>query len=197
MSRRSSSRVLVPRRLTLPIAAMLAAGCSTPPPDASKQQPAAPTAKTAADASASRSLDPASAAARARATEAQLTDDERFGLIHSLMVYVLNAKDFSQKRDPRVPANVPQIAGWVKGVPRLGVPDLLLTDAGLGITNPFSARKDDAATALPSAQALAATFNPALAYESGAILGREARAHGFNVVLGGGMNLARDPRRPA
>lgn len=33
-----------------------------------------------------------------------------------------------------------------------------------------------------------------LARESGAILGREARSRGFNVVLGGRMNLARDPR---
>jgi beta-glucosidase len=130
---------------------------------------------------------------RARRTGAQMTDDERLGLLYSLMVYVLKP-DFSQARDPRVPENVPQIAGWVKGVPRLGVPDLLLTDAGLGITNPGGGRKGDTATALPSAQALAATFNPKLAYESGAILGREARARGFNVVLGGGMNLARDPR---
>jgi beta-glucosidase len=122
-----------------------------------------------------------------------MTDDERFGLVHSLMVFVLKP-DFSQKRDQRVPASVPQIAGWVKGVPRLGVPDLLLTDAGLGITNPGGGRKGDTATALPSAQAVAATFNPKLAYESGAILGREARSRGFNVVLGGGMNLARDPR---
>lgn len=130
---------------------------------------------------------------RARATEAQMTDDERFGLIHSLMVFVLKP-DFSSARDPRVPADVPQTAGWVKGVPRLGVPDLLLTDAGLGIGNPGRGRKGDTATALPSAQALAATFNPRLAYESGAILGREAKSRGFNVVLGGGMNLARDPR---
>jgi beta-glucosidase len=131
--------------------------------------------------------------ARARATEQKMTDNERFGLIHSLMVYVLEP-DFSSKRDDRVPANVPKIAGWVKGVPRLGVPDLLLTDAGLGIGNPGGGRKGDTATALPSAQALAATFNPTLAHESGAILGREARSRGFNVVLGGGMNLARDPR---
>jgi len=130
---------------------------------------------------------------RAKATEAQMTDDERFGLVHSLMVFVLKP-DFSQERDKRVPESVPQIAGWVKGVPRFGVPDLLLTDAGLGITNPLGGRKGDQATALPSAQMLAATFNPRLAYESGAILGREARARGFNVVLGGGMNLARDPR---
>jgi beta-glucosidase len=74
------------------------------------------------------------------------------------------------------------------------VPDLLLTDAGLGITNPAGGRKGDTATALPSAQALATTFSPKLAYDSGVILGTEARSRGFNVVLGGRMNLARDPR---
>lgn len=130
---------------------------------------------------------------RAIRIEQQMNDDERFDLIYSLMVYVLN-KDFSQKRDDRVPPNIPQTAGWVKGVPRSGVPDLVETDAGSGITNPLGGRKGDQATALPSAQALAATFNPKLAYQSGVILGQEARCRGFNVVLGGGMNLARDPR---
>jgi beta-glucosidase len=130
--------------------------------------------------------------ARARETEQQMTDDERFSLVYSLMPVVFTAE--GGKRDPRVPAHVPQTAGWVKGVPRLGVPDLLLTDAGLGITNPQGGRPGDTATALPSAQALASTFNLALARQSGAILGPEARSRGFNVVLGGGMNLARDPR---
>jgi beta-glucosidase len=130
--------------------------------------------------------------ARARETEQQMTDDERFGLIHSYMVVRFGPGGGA--REPRVPEHVPQIAGWVQGVPRLGVPDLLLTDAGLGITNPAGGRKGDQATALPSAQMLAATFNPRLAYDSGVILGREARARNFNVVLGGGMNLARDPR---
>ena len=134
-----------------------------------------------------------SAEQRAIATEQQMTDEERFGLIQSLMVMVLKP-DFSSERDLRVPADVPQIAGWVKGVPRLGVPDLMLTDAGLGIANPGSGRKGDQATAFPSAQALAATFNPQLAYDTGAILGKEAKSRGFNVVLGGGINLARDPR---
>ncbi len=131
-----------------------------------------------------------SADERARKTEAQMTDDERFGLIHSLMIIVFT----TGKRDERVPADVPQIAGWVKGVPRLGVPNLLLTDAGLGIGNPGGGRKGDTATASPSAQLVCATFNPALSREWGRILAREARARGFNVVLGGGMNLARDPR---
>jgi beta-glucosidase len=129
---------------------------------------------------------------RARETEQRMTDDERFGLIRSYMVVVFGKG--GGQRDLRVPQDVPQIAGWVKGVPRLGVPDLLLTDAGLGITNPAHGRPGDEATALPSAQMLAATFDPQLAYESGVILGSEARARNFNVVLGGGMNLARDPR---
>lgn len=131
-----------------------------------------------------------SADERARQTEAQMTDDERFGLIHSLMINVFT----TGRRDERVPAEVPQIAGWVKGVPRLGVPSLLLTDAGLSITNPGGGRQGDAATAFPSAQLQGATFNPALSRQAGEILAREAKARGFNVVLGGGMNLARDPR---
>ena len=50
------------------------------------------------------------------------------------------------------------------------------------------------ATALPSSLALASTFDPALAYAAGAMVGSEARAKGFNVLLGGGMDLTRDPR---
>ena len=127
---------------------------------------------------------------RARETEAQMTDDERFGMIYNLMIVVFT----TGKRDERVPADVPQLAGWVKGVPRLGVPNLLLTDAGLGIMNPGGGRKGDTATSFTSAQMIGATFNPSLSREGGKILAREARARGFNVVLGGGMNLARDPR---
>ncbi|QAY74899.1 beta-glucosidase [Agromyces protaetiae] len=95
-------------------------------------------------------------------------------------------------RDERVPEHVPQIAGWVRGVPRFGVPDLLITDAALGITNPGGGREGDTATALPAGIALGATFNRALAREVGALLGREARERGFNVLCGGSMNLIRD-----
>jgi beta-glucosidase len=133
-----------------------------------------------------------SAEERARETEAEMTDDERFALISSLMVVVFAAGGGA--RDDRVPPEVPQIAGYVEGVPRLGVPPLLITDAGLGVTNPGGGRPGDTATALPAGLALGATFNPALAREGGALVGREARAKGFNVLCGGGMNLPRDPR---
>lgn len=126
---------------------------------------------------------------RARDTERRMTDSERFSLISSLIVVLPDGE-----REARIPEDVPEIAGYVPGIPRLGIPAQKITDGPLGITNPGGARPGDTATALPSGQALGATFNPALAREAGAILGREARARGFNVVCGGGINLARDPR---
>ncbi|UGU21612.1 beta-glucosidase [Mycobacterium avium] len=126
---------------------------------------------------------------RARTVEAQMTDDERF----SLLVAVMGAGDMWPVRDERIPADVPMSAGYVPGVPRLGVPPLLMSDAGLGVTNP-GYRPGDTATALPAGLALAATFDPALARAAGELIGREARSRGFNVQLAGAMNLARDPR---
>jgi beta-glucosidase len=126
---------------------------------------------------------------RARDIETQMTDDERL----SLIVGVMGAGELWPLRDERIPPSVPMSVGYVPGIPRLGVPALLMSDAGLGVTNP-GYRAGDTATALPSGQALAASFNPSLARASGDMIGREARSRGFNVQLAGAMNLARDPR---
>ncbi|PBA29183.1 glycosyl hydrolase [Mycobacterium intracellulare] len=126
---------------------------------------------------------------RAREIEAQMTDDERF----SLLVSVMGAGDLWPVRDERIPADTPMSAGYVPGIPRLGVPPLRMSDAGLGVTNP-GYRPGDTATALPAGLALAAGFDPALARSAGEVIGSEARSRGFNVQLAGAMNLARDPR---
>src|SRR6185436_3010525 len=126
---------------------------------------------------------------RARETERQMTDDERFSLLFSLMPINIDGT-----RNSRVPNDVVPISGYAAGVPRLGVPALKLSDGSLGITNPFGLRRGDTATALPAGLMLGATFNSALAREAGAIVGREARSKGFNVSLSGAMNLVRDPR---
>ncbi|WP_197514421.1 beta-glucosidase [Mycobacterium sp. E342] len=127
--------------------------------------------------------------ARARDVEARLTDDERF----ALLVGVMGAGEMWPVRDGRIPPDVPMSAGYVPGVPRLGVPALLMSDAGLGVTNP-GYRPGDTATALPAGLALAASFDPSLARAAGELIGREARSRGFNVQLAGAMNLVRDPR---
>jgi len=126
---------------------------------------------------------------RARATEQQMTDDERFGLIVSF-----HGATGGMVNDERIPPGVATSAGYTPGVPRLGIPALHMSDASLGITNPGYRPDDKGATALPASIALGASFNPQLARDGGAMIGREARIRGFNVMLAGGINLARDVR---
>jgi beta-glucosidase len=86
-------------------------------------------------------------------------------------------------------------AGYIAGNSRLGIPALQETDASLGIANPMLVRgPGDMSTPLPSGMALAATFDPAIAFAGGAMIANEARAKGLNVLLAGGVNLTRDPR---
>ncbi len=115
-----------------------------------------------------------------------MTLDERIGLLHGPMSMPI----FGIKK----PEGAIGSAGYIPGIPRLGVPAVNESDASLGVTNPLGVRPGDGATALPSGLSLAATFNTKLAYDGGAVVGREARAKGFNVQLAGGVNLARDPR---
>ncbi|HKN28058.1 MAG TPA: glycoside hydrolase family 3 C-terminal domain-containing protein [Roseiarcus sp.] len=85
-------------------------------------------------------------------------------------------------------------AGYVPGIPRLGIPALQETDGELGVANPGNIRPGATATAMPSDLALASTWDLPLARRQGEAVGAEARAAGFNVLLGGAANLIRDPR---
>lgn len=84
-------------------------------------------------------------------------------------------------------------AGYVPGIARLGFPALRESDASLGVANQIEQRKGDVATALPAGLATAATFDPEIAFAGGVMIGAEARAKTFNVLLAGGVNLTRDP----
>ncbi|HEY8543744.1 MAG TPA: beta-glucosidase [Acidimicrobiales bacterium] len=130
---------------------------------------------------------------RAREVEAQLTDDERFSLVISLMGHIPGSAVGG--RDPRIPEDVTNMsAGYTPGVPRLGIPAIQSSDASMGVTNPGYRPDDEGATAFPALLALGATFDPQLVRRLGEAVGREARRRGFNVQLAGGCNLARDPR---
>ena len=87
----------------------------------------------------------------------------------------------------------PASAGYIAGIPRLGIPAQWETDAGTGVASQRT-EAPRLRTALPAGQAIAATWNPEIAYAGGAMIGNEARLSGFNVHLAGGMNLAREPR---
>lgn len=122
---------------------------------------------------------------RAAAVEAALTDEERHRLLTGYVPFAFPGM-------PPVEPVVNPSSGRVRGVPRLGIPDLVESDASLGVTNPMGVRPGDTATALPSGLALAASFNPQLAEETGKLVAAEARSRGFNVLLAGGANLTRD-----
>lgn len=83
-------------------------------------------------------------------------------------------------------------AGFTLGVPRLGIPIIQMSDAAYGVRS--SAENGRYSTALPSNVALAASWDTQAACEYGALIGRELRAQGYNMTLGGGVNLTREPR---
>jgi beta-glucosidase len=130
---------------------------------------------------------------RAIEVEQQMTDDERFSLIISLLGAIPGSS--VGPRDPRIPEDLKNMsAGYTPGIPRLGIPAIQSSDASMGITNPGYRPDDKGATAFPSLIALGASFNPRIVREGGEAIAREARSRGFNVQLAGGCNLARDPR---
>ncbi|RDE05660.1 beta-glucosidase [Sphingomonas aracearum] len=125
----------------------------------------------------------ANAEARAASLAGRMTREEQLRYVHGYF------PPMSKDR----PADMIPSAGYVPGVPRLGIPTLRESDASLGVANQVEQRKGDTATALPASLALAASFDPDLAYRTGAMIGSEARAKTFNVLLAGGVNLTRDP----
>ena len=118
----------------------------------------------------------------------QMTMDEKLKLVYGYF-----GTDIESKKTKRPEGAHPQSAGFVYGVPRLGIPHLRETDAGLGVASQVGPEAR-AATALPSGLNTAATWDLKTAYEGGAMIGAEARGYGFNVLLAGGVNLMREPR---
>ena len=76
---------------------------------------------------------------------------------------------------------------YLRAIPRLGLPELKMSDGPLGVHN------YGVSTAYPAGIALAATWDPELANRVGGSLGKDARARGVHFVLGPGMNVYRAP----
>jgi beta-glucosidase len=83
-------------------------------------------------------------------------------------------------------------AGYVEGVPRLGIPPLVISDAGYGVRD--SGANGRYSTAMPSSLGATSSWDVESACEFGTVIGQELRAQGFNMTLGGGVDLAREPR---
>ncbi|QXP68261.1 glycoside hydrolase family 3 protein [Polaribacter sp. AHE13PA] len=87
-----------------------------------------------------------------------------------------------------------------KGVARLGIPEVWMSDGPHGVREEISwdawenaGWTNDAITAFPALTCLAATFNPELAENYGFSLGEEAKYREKEVLLGPGVNIYRTP----
>jgi len=122
---------------------------------------------------------------RATALVNAMTPEEKFRLVHS---------DYGSTMAPgeSQPAGGMHNAAFIPAMPRLGLPAIQETDAGLGVA--LQHAYGEGATALPSGLSTASSFDPAIAEAGGAMIGSEAHKLGFNVLLAGGVNLMRDPR---
>ena len=115
---------------------------------------------------------------RTRAEELmrKLTLDEKIGMVHGAQLF------------------------QTKGVERLGIPPLKMSDGPMGVRQEFhpsswipEGTSRDYVTYLPCNSALASTWNRELAYETGSVLGEETRGRGKDVILGPGINIKRSP----
>jgi beta-glucosidase len=77
-------------------------------------------------------------------------------------------------------------AGYVAGIPRLGIPGLRLADGPPGVLTRHPSQAETAT------MGVAATFDVHLAQENGVVIGREARALGIDVSLQPFINIDRD-----
>ncbi|HEV2348692.1 MAG TPA: glycoside hydrolase family 3 C-terminal domain-containing protein [Terriglobia bacterium] len=116
----------------------------------------------------------------------QMTLDEKISLLHG------SGRGFAPPGTPAPPTRSLGGAGYIPGIERLGIPDLQMADAAVGVTK--GAGNSRYSTALPSGTAEASSWDPKLAYEYGALIGRELRDQGYTMSLGGGVNITREPR---
>jgi beta-glucosidase len=125
-------------------------------------------------------------AERAELVLRQMTLDEKLALLHG--------NGMPHARNWQMPLTYLGNggAGYVEGVPRLGIPPIVISDAAYGVRS--GGENGRYATALPSNLAAASSWSSELACKYGALIGRELRDHGFNMTLGGGVDITRDPR---
>jgi beta-glucosidase len=108
--------------------------------------------------------------------------EEKISLLHGQGGFSLNAG----------PTGSNGGAGWSNAIPRVGIPAIQMADSAYGLTR--GAASGRYSTALPNNLAAASAWDPQGAFEYGVLIGRELRAEGYSMSLGGGVNLPREPR---
>jgi len=112
----------------------------------------------------------------------QMTLDEKITLLHGQGFMARNGQ----------PTESNGGAGFTPSIPRLGIPAIQMADSAYGVTRGNAMGRYS--TALPNNLAAASSWDPQAAFDYGQLIGRELRNQGYNMTLGGGVNLPREPR---
>jgi beta-glucosidase len=110
--------------------------------------------------------------ARLQQLLSSMTLEEKISLLHGVL---------------ENPATDQGEAGYLPGIPRLGIPPLRIADGPPGVLTRYPA------TALTATKGLAATFSREDARANGVVIARDARNLGIDVVLQPYINMDRDP----
>jgi beta-glucosidase len=123
---------------------------------------------------------------RAELVLRQLTLDEKLALVHG------NGMAHESQWTMPLTHLADGGAGYVEGIERLGIPPLVISDAGYGVRS--SGANGRYSTAMPSNLGAASSWDLDSACQFGEVIASELRAQGFDMTLGGGVNLTREPR---
>lgn len=115
----------------------------------------------------------------------EMTLDEKIQIVHGTGIAGFGKADPAAVRSNGG-------GGFVPGIERLGIPDLNMDDSSMGVGG--GARKGRYSTVMPSFIALASSWDTNLAHDFGALVGRELADQGYNITLGGGVDITREAR---
>jgi beta-glucosidase len=115
----------------------------------------------------------------------EMTLDEKMNFVHGTGWNGL-------RQDAEIPKGSLGGAGYVVGVPRLGIPGINMADSAVGVR--LSAAGSHYATLLPSVIGAACSWDPDALFLYGSVIGRELRDMGYNMSIGGGVDITREPR---
>ncbi|MBS0388802.1 MAG: glycoside hydrolase family 3 C-terminal domain-containing protein [Proteobacteria bacterium] len=128
------------------------------------------------------------AAVACAAWGAGFSPDEFSPRVRQLLASMSREEKLAIIRGGAEPAEAAQSeAGWTAGVPRLHIPDLRFADGPQGVL------VRHLSTGMPGTLVLASTFSVADAEADGALIARDARALGVDVILQPYINIYRDP----
>ncbi len=116
----------------------------------------------------------------------QLTLDEKIALLHG------NGMAHAPHWRCRSPLSPTAAPVMLRASSASAFPPLVISDAAYGVRD--SGANGRYSTALPSSLGAASSWDTESACAFGTVIGSELRAQGFNMTLGGGVDLAREPR---